>query len=61
MKMPLTIAQFYEISITELLGIEEETSEQSLNQIFEKTSICLDNMQKEFKRRKKLDISVILV
>lgn len=59
MKMSLTIAEFYEITITELLGIEEETTENTLKQLYERTNIVFDNMQKEYKKGRFLDLCVI--
>ena len=59
MKMSLMIAEFYDISITELLGIEEETSQDSLKQLYEKTNVVLDNMQREFKRNRLFDFGII--
>lgn len=59
MKLSLAIAEFYNISITELLGIEEETSQDSLKQLYERTNIVLDNMQKEFKKTRVFDFCII--
>lgn len=59
MKLSLAIAEFYNISITELLGIEEETSQDSLKQLYEGTNIVLDNMQKEFKKTRFFDFCII--
>lgn len=36
MKMMITISQFYEISITQLLDLDDETEADSINKIYEK-------------------------
>ena len=59
MKLSLAIAEFYNISITELLGIEEDTSQDSLKQLYERTNVVLDNMQKDFKKTRVFDLCVI--
>ncbi len=51
MKMMITISKFYEISITQLLDLDDETEADSINKIYEQTSLVLENLQKENKKR----------
>ena len=51
MKMMITISQFYEISITQLLDLDDETEADSINKIYEQTSLVLENLQKENKKK----------
>ncbi|MFQ7171422.1 MAG: hypothetical protein ACLRQF_04555 [Thomasclavelia ramosa] len=45
--MMITISQFYEISITQLLDLDDETEVDSINKIYEQTSLVLENLQKK--------------
>lgn len=59
MKTMLDISDFFQISITELLGIEEDNHNHSIEQIYDQTKIVLDNLQKENQRRKTRDYIII--
>ena len=59
MKTMLDISDFFQISITELLGIEEDNHNHSIEQIYDQTKIVLDNLQKENQRRKTCDYIII--
>ena len=59
MKTALSIAEFYNITINELLGLEEETPDESLRKVYEQTNIVLENIQKDTKRRKIRDYILI--
>lgn len=60
MKMIITISEFYHVSITELLGIEEQQdSQESVTHIYEQTKSVLDNIQKENQKRKNRDWIII--
>jgi transcriptional regulator with XRE-family HTH domain len=59
MNMILSIASFYNITINELLGLDEETSEESLKHLYNQTNTVLSNIQNENKKRVKLDIFII--
>lgn len=50
MKMMITISQFYEISITQLLDLDDETEADSINKIYEQTSLVLENLQRKIKK-----------
>lgn len=51
MKIMLEISKYFEVSITELLGLDEDVKDDSIKKIYEQTSLVLDNLQKENKRR----------
>ena len=59
MKTMLDISDFFQISITELLGIEEDNHNHSIEQIYDQTKIVLDNLQKENQRRKTRDYIIV--
>ena len=59
MKTMLDISDFFQNSITELLGIEEDNHNHSIEQIYDQTKIVLDNLQKENQRRKTRDYIII--
>ena len=61
MKTAIQISEFYNISINELLGLEEETSEDSLKQLYEQTNVVLENIQKDNEKRKTRDFIFIIV
>ena len=43
MKMMLSISRFYDVSVTELLGVDEkENSQESIEHIYEQTKVVLD-------------------
>ena len=44
MKMMITISQFYEISITQLLDLDDETEADSINKIYEQTSVSYTHL-----------------
>lgn len=51
MKIMLEISKYFEVSITELLGLDEDVEDDSIKKIYEQTSLVLENLQKENKRR----------
>lgn len=61
MKMMITISQFYEISITQLLDLDDETEADSINKIYEQTSLVLENLQKENKKKIIRDWIIIII
>ena len=61
MKMMKTISQFYEISITQLLDLDDETEADSINKIYEQTSLVLENLQKENKKKIIRDWIIIII
>lgn len=62
MKMIITLSEFYHVSITELLGIEEEQNyQESVTRIYEQTKSVLDNIQKENQKRKSRDYIIIAI
>ena len=58
-KLMLVIAEFYQVSITDLLGIDEPQNKNSIEHIYEQTNIVLDNIQSETKKRHKRDLIVM--
>ena len=61
MKMMLDIAALYNISITELLGIDDGERNDSIEQIYEQTNVVLNNIHKENKKRKNRDIVIMVI
>ncbi len=61
MKIMITISQFYEISITQLLDLDDETEADSINKIYEQTSLVLENLQKENKKKIIRDWIIIII
>ena len=59
MKMALTIAEYYNISINELLGLEDENPNESLQKVYEQTNVVLQNIQHENKKRSIRDFLII--
>lgn len=59
MKIMLEISKYFEVSITELLGLDEDVKDDSIKKIYEQTSLVLDNLQKENKRRIIRDLIII--
>lgn len=51
MKIMLEISKYFQVSITELLGLDEDVEDDSIKKIYEQTSLVLENLQKENKRR----------
>ena len=60
MKMILTISEFYQVSVSDLLGLKED-SQNSIEHIYEQTNLVLENIQKESKKRKTFDIILICI
>lgn len=61
MKIMLEISKYFEVSITELLGLDEDVKDDSIKKIYEQTSLVLENLQKENKRRIIRDWIIIAV
>ncbi len=60
MKMMLSISQFYDVSVTELLGVDEkENSQESIEHIYEQTKVVLDKLTKETQKRRTRDWIII--
>lgn len=56
MKMMLSISQFYDVPITELLGVDEkENVQESIEHIYEQTKAVLDKLSKETQKRRMRD------
>lgn len=61
MKIMLEISKYFQVSITELLGLDEDVEDDSIKKIYEQTSLVLENLQKENKRRIIRDWIIIAV
>ena len=60
MKMMLSISRFYDVSVTELLGVDEkENSQESIEHIYEQTKVVLDKLTKETQKRSTRDWIII--
>ncbi|MFR7591902.1 MAG: helix-turn-helix domain-containing protein [Longibaculum sp.] len=60
MKMMMSLSDFFQVPITELLGIDDnQNSQDSIEQIYQQTKCVLDNLQKENERRKVRDWIII--
>jgi len=59
MKMMIEISNFYHISLNELLGLEENSSQEDITQLYEQTNLVLENIQKENKKRRFFDYIII--
>jgi Predicted transcriptional regulators len=62
MEMILQLSEYYEIPVTRLLGIEEDqkVTNESVERLYEQTSVVLENIRKENKKRQTRDVILIV-
>ena len=61
MEMILQLSEYYEIPVTRLLGIEEDqkVTNESVERLYEQTSVVLENIRKENKKRQTRDVILV--